>query len=201
MLLKFIRRIFILLIVIIKMKRLFQFKYPKIAVLLLLIGLAYIIFSNKNVQAFVFSIEELKYLGSLIAGLLFSFGFTTPFAVGYFLVAHPQNLIIHGIIGGFGALISDMIIFKTIKFSFTDEFNKLKKTKIINLIIKEIDSSFNKKIRNYLIFAFAGIIIASPLPDELGITMLAGLTKINSFVLAIISFAFNTLGILILLAI
>ena len=48
-------------------------------------------------------------------------------------------------------------------------------------------------------YAFAGILIASPLPDEAGVTMLAGLTKISVKSLALISFILNTLGIIILL--
>jgi len=57
----------------------------------------------------------------------------------------------------------------------------------------------NEKIRIYLMYAFAGILIASPLPDEAGVTMLAGLTKISVKSLALISFILNTLGIIILL--
>ena len=49
-------------------------------------------------------------------------------------------------------------------------------------------------------YAFVGILIASPLPDEIGVIMLAGLTKINFKILAIISFILNTLGILIILS-
>ena len=50
-------------------------------------------------------------------------------------------------------------------------------------------------------YAVAGLIIASPLPDEAGIILLAGLTKIKASILAPISLAMNTLGILILLLI
>jgi len=48
---------------------------------------------------------------------------------------------------------------------------------------------------------YLGILIASPLPDEAGVIMLAGLTKIKSNVFAILSFSLNTAGILILLLI
>jgi uncharacterized membrane protein YdjX (TVP38/TMEM64 family) len=49
-------------------------------------------------------------------------------------------------------------------------------------------------------YAFAGILIASPLPDEAGVIMLAGLTKIKTWALAIISIILNTIGILIMLS-
>jgi uncharacterized membrane protein YdjX (TVP38/TMEM64 family) len=50
-------------------------------------------------------------------------------------------------------------------------------------------------------YAIAGLIISSPLPDELGVSMLAGLTTINAKKLSIISFIMNSLGILIMLMI
>lgn len=185
------------------MKRLLskKFNYPKTFLLAIFIVLAYFMFSNPRVEAFVIHLGSLKYLGSFIAGLLFSFGFTTPFAIGYFITSHPSNIILHGLIGGFGALISDMIIFKAIRFSFMDEFGRFKKTKAVKFVSMKMNHLFHKRVRNYLLFSIAGLIIASPLPDEVGVIMLAGLTKINQFNLAIISFTFNTLGIIIFLLI
>ena len=62
-----------------------------------------------------------------------------------------------------------------------------------------IEKKLKHKLKVYLMYAIAGIIIASPLPDEAGIIMLAGLTKIKMHNLAILSFLFNTLGIIIIL--
>ena len=58
-----------------------------------------------------------------------------------------------------------------------------------------------RKIRIYLLYTFAGIFIASPLPDEVGVTILAGLTRISQFSLALVGFTCNTIGIFILLLI
>ena len=93
-----------------------------------------------------------------------------------------------------------MLIFHFIRFSFMDEFLRLERTKTFKGIAYLFDEVFHKKARMYLLYAFAGIVIASPLPDEMGVMMLAGLTKIKAGKLAIISFILNSLGILILLA-
>jgi len=184
-----------------KLKRwnLFKLRYPKIFLLFIAIILAYIIFRNPNIQSFVSGLGNLKYLGIFIAGMLFSFGFTSPFAAGFFITLNPENILLTGIIGGVGALLSDLLIFSLIKLSFKDEFERLEKTKIIKDIKKEIEQDFGKKIKVYLMYAIAGIMIASPLPDEIGVIMLAGLTKIKVNKLSVISFILNTLGILILL--
>ncbi len=178
---------------------LFKFKYPKLVILILSIILAYLIFSNSNAKSFILGLGEFSYFGTFIAGMLFSFGFTSPFSAGFFIVLNPENILLTGVIGGVGALLSDLLIFSFIRVSFKDEFKRLEKTRLIKGIKIEIEEDFGKKIKVYLMYAIAGIMIASPLPDEIGVIMLAGLTKIKLNVLSVISFILNTLGILILL--
>jgi vacuolar-type H+-ATPase subunit I/STV1 len=183
------------------MRRLFKFRYPKLTLLVVIVGIAYYIFSNQIVQEFFLRLNGFGYVGAFIGGLLFSFGFTTPFAIGILISLIIDNILLSGIIGGFGAMLADLVIFKLIKFSFMDEFKKLGKNsemRRINLLIK---NSFGHKIRIYLMYVFAGILIASPLPDETAVILLAGLTRIKIGQLAILSFVFNTIGILILLLI
>jgi len=183
------------------MKSLFKFRYPKLFILLIAIIASYLIFSNSNISEVVKNLGTLNYLGIFLAGLLFSFGFTTPFAIGFFLTTSPENIFLAAIIGGFGALLSDFIIFRIIKVSFMDEFNSLEKTRPLKNIIDLVKHHIPTKIKIYLLYVFSGIIIASPLPDELGVTMLAGLTHIKNSVFIIISLICNTLGILIMLLI
>lgn len=65
------------------MKRLFRFGYPKLFLLVVFSVLAYFIFSNDGVMNYVSSLGDLGYLGIFIAGICFSFGFSTPFAIGF----------------------------------------------------------------------------------------------------------------------
>jgi len=181
------------------MKRLFKFRYPKIVTLIIAIVLAYIIFSNPKVGEFVANLGTLSYLGVFIAGMLFTFGFTSPFSAGFFIALSPQNLFLAAIIGGAGALFSDLVIFKFIRITFEDEFYRLRHTKAIRKVEHLIETMIGHKIKMYLMYVFAGFLIASPLPDEAGVVMLAGLTKIKTGALAILSFILNTLGILVLL--
>ena len=176
-----------------------KFKYPKLFILVICILAAYFLFSNPIVQSSINTLQEFRYLGLFVAGMLFAFGFSAPFAVGFFITLQPQSIILAGLIAGMGALFSDILIFRFIKISFMDEFEELKKTKIILNTQKAMNKGFGLRISNYLLYAFAGILIASPLPDEVGVTMLAGLTKIKAYVLATISFILNTFGIIIIL--
>ena len=181
------------------MRRLFKFRYPKITLLILLSIISYFIFSNATVERVIEGLNGLSYVGIFIAGMFFSFGFSTPFSVGFFIVAAPENIFYAAAIGGFGAFLSDMLIFKLIRFSFMNEFKRLEKTALFVELHQLMHSRLLSKIRVYLLFAFAGIVIASPLPDEVGVSMLAGLTHIKMWALGLISFVMNFIGILIML--
>ena len=156
------------------------------------------IFRNPDVQGFVSSFRELEYLGVFVAGMLFTFGFTTPFAIGFFVVLNPANHFFVALVGGLGAVIGDLLIFLIIRFSFMDEFRRLEKTKLISEINYRIKSNITHKAKLYLLYSLEGLIIASPLPDEAGVIMLVGITKIRPQVMAVISFIFNSLGILVM---
>jgi uncharacterized membrane protein YdjX (TVP38/TMEM64 family) len=177
-----------------KAKRLFAFKYPKLLLLTATIILSYYLFSLPQVKDFVLNLDQFNYLSDFIAGIFFSFGFTTPLSIGYFVTTYSENIFLTSIIAGIGSVIGDIIIFKTIKISFMDEFKELERKKAIKKIEKIVENNKHVLIRHYLLYIFAGIILASPLPDELGVSMLAGLTTIKTKIFAVISFLLHTIG-------
>jgi hypothetical protein len=184
-----------------KARRIFAFKYPKLLLMLLLIGLAYLLFSMPFISTWIKSFNSLGDFGVFISGAMTSFGFTTPFGVGLLTKISHNNLIIAALIGGIGATLADLLIFKTIKFSFTDEFKKLEKTKVIKEIEGIVKNNKHVLIKHYLLYIFAGIVIASPLPDEFGVSMLAGIATIKTLNLAIIGFLLHAFAIFLLLLI
>jgi len=178
-----------------KAKRLLAFKYPKLLLLVATIGIAYYLFSLPGAKTFVASFNNLGYFGDFISGILFAFGFTVPFSIGFFITSHPVDIILATIIASVGSVVGDLVIFKTIKFSFIDEFKELEKKKVLKKIGEIVKNNKHVLIRHYLVYIFAGIILASPLPDEIGVSMLAGLTTIKTSTLAIISFILHAIPI------
>lgn len=181
-----------------KAKRIFHFKYPKLIILLLCIIAAYIIFTNENIVQHI-PLTSTGYLSTFIGGLLIAVGFSAPFGVGLLINAYPSSIIFGALIAGIGATISDILIFKFIRFSFMNEFKELEKAKTIQKIEKRIKKNKSIIIRHYLLYVFAGILIATPLPDEIGVSMLAGLTTIKPKKLVIISFILHTTAIFLIL--
>lgn len=182
-------------------KKKFHFRYYKICILILSILFAYFIFRNEMIYSWISEFANLNiFFGAFVAGLLIAFGFTSAFGIGLFLTLPDSNIFLLAFIGGLGAMISDMVIFKTIKISFKDEFNEIKKTSLIKKINLIIKSHKHALLRHYFLYALAGIVIAAPLPDEIGVSMLAGLTTIKAYLMILISFILHTLVILLILS-
>ncbi len=171
-----------------KARKIFSFRYPKLIFLVLMIISAYYIFSRPFMHNFLNSFKELGNLGILLSGALTAIGFTAPFGIGFLTSIGKEKILFAAIIASIGATIADLIIFKTVKFSFLDEFKKLENTPVIKEIKHLVKKHKHLAINHYLLYIFAGILLATPLPDELGISMLAGLTTIKPIKLSVICF-------------
>lgn len=175
-----------------------KIKYPKLFLLFLAFILAYIIFKERNFLPFHNLLLSMGYLGTFLSGMLFAYGFTAAPATAILLIlAKEQNIFLAGLVGGLGALISDLIIFRIIRYSFADELKKISKERIILYSNNKIPSILKK----YLIPVLACFIIASPLPDEIGVSLLAVSKTVSTKFFSFISYLLNTIGIFIILVI
>lgn len=182
-------------VVVIMNKRLLV-RYPKFLLLFITFLIAYLLFYERNYQPFQDFIVGLGYSGTFVAGILFVYGFTAAPATAIFLIlAQHQNIYLASLIGGLGALIGDLFIFSFIRYSLDDEIKKLKKEKIVLYINHKTPNIFKK----YLAPVIAGFIIASPLPDEIGVSLLAASKSISLKVFSVISYVLNTVGIFVIL--
>ncbi|MBP9750847.1 MAG: hypothetical protein KBC95_03295 [Candidatus Peribacteraceae bacterium] len=175
--------------------------YPRLCLLGLSFIGAYILFQFGWLD-WLQSLGRFGYLSVFIAGLLFSFGFTTPFAIAIFIeisgFVHPVPA---ALLGGLGALISDFIIFDIIRFSvFHDEIDRLRASRFAARIHRVIhDDALPQRVRQLLLFSFAGIIIASPLPDELGVSLVSSASSLSPRLFGAVAFLCNAAGILLIL--
>lgn len=177
-----------------------QYKFKKTTLFLISIAAAYILFSDPTVRHFIKGLSVEGYLGFLFAGMMFPFGFTASFAVGFFLLAGGNfNPFIGALIAGAGSYLADIAIFRFISVSFKEEINELRKSKIFKNFRNFFEKNIPAKIDAYLTVIFAGLLIGTPLPDEIGIAVLAGFTEIKETTIMILSYVLNTLGIFVIL--
>ena len=175
-----------------------RIKYPKLLLLLLTFAIAYLIFKERTFLPFHNLLLSMGYLGTFLAGILFVYGFTAAPATAILLiVAKEQNIILAGFIAGVGALFGDLIIFKFIRHSFADELEKLSKERII----AHLNHKTPALLKKYFVPVLAGFIIASPLPDEIGVSLLAASRQISVELFSLVSYLLNTAGIFIILLI
>ena len=179
----------------------YRIKYPKLFLLIITVILAFFLFyQGRNYQPLQNFITSLGYGGIFIAGILYAYGFTAaPASALLLLLAKQYNFIFAGLIAGIGALLSDLLIFYFIRQSFHDEIKKLKTEKIFRTLNKQGKIVFGSGYK-LLYPALAGFIIASPLPSEIGIALLAS-SNISLKRFLVTAFILHTLGIFIILSI
>ena len=175
-----------------------KFKYPKFTLFFITIILAYFFYEEINYGSFKEAIINFGYAGPFISGMLYSFSFGAAFSAALFLTfAKTQNILIAGVIGGAGALLSDLIIFKFIRHSFTDEIKSISNERIGWYIGNKLPVFIKKSV----VPVIGWFIVGSPLPDEIGISMLASSKIISTRIFVVLSFLLNMAGIFIILLI
>jgi hypothetical protein len=126
-----------------------------------------------------------------VAGLFFTSVFTiAPASVA--LASMATTVPIHTVAfwGALGALCGDLLLFYFIKDKFTNDLLGSLRPSLIKHFFKSLHLGFMKWLSPVL----GAFIIASPLPDELGLTLM-GLSKMKTSILVPISFVMNGLGI------
>lgn len=141
------------------------------------------------------SAQELKFLGSFIAGAFFTSVFTVaPAAVALGKIAQANSLFQVAIFGAAGAVVGDSIIFRFVRDRLSEHLAELTKHRGA---WKKIGMLFKLKSFRWLAFFVGGLIIASPLPDEIGVSLM-GFSKMKTLWFIPISFLFNFAGILLI---
>ena len=191
-----------------KKLRKFEWKHHNLILLVVSIVIAYYILRFQPVLSFIHGLSYLGYLAAFILGMMFTYAFTVaPATAVLYNLGNQFNPFLIALIGAFGSVISDYIIFRFVRDKLIDEIKLLSKevnhlTKPVSDLVftEEITVVLWKKISRsriwkHLIPIVAGFVIASPLPDELGVAIF-GAAKYEPKRFIIISYCLNFVGIL-----
>ncbi len=171
-------------------------KYRKLLLFIISVIVVYFLFSDVFYEPLHGALAFLGYFGTLLAGLLYPYSFTTAAGTAILLIiAKEQNLLLAGILAAVGALISDLIIFFFVKYGFSDEVKRLSKEGFVQRLCTLIPNS----IRTYLLAAFASILIAAPLPTEIGILLMTSIRKLSTKKFVIIVYVLHVCAIFVIL--
>lgn len=175
----------------------YYWKKRRSILFILSIILSYILLTTPYLREFVHGLGEFGYAGAFVVGALFTSFFTTlPATATLFLLGGELNPFLLAAIGAAGAVVMDYVIYRFVKDDFLEEIEDFSPTlkKDIELFSQNVRKS--KFLRDFVPL-LAGLIIASPLPDELAVTML-GITKLDPKKFLFYSYFFNFLGILLI---
>jgi len=166
-----------------------------IALVAISILVAVILIQTQVLSNVLTATKESEMIGSFVAGMFFTSIFTTAPAIAALgEIAHANSVLFTALFGALGAVVGDMVIFRFMR----DRFSK----HLLTLIghkggVARLKALFKLRLFKWLTFLVGGLIIASPLPDELGISLL-GFSKTRLSLFIPLSFTFNFLGILII---
>ena len=166
-----------------------------LVIILLSIFIAVILVKTHVLTNILLSTKELELLGSFIAGMFFTSAFTTaPAIVTLGEIAKVNSVIQTALLGAMGAVLGDLIIFRFVRDKLSEDLMELTSH---NNSAKRIKAILKIKFFRWITFLIGGLIIASPLPDELGIGLL-GFSKMRAWRFVPFSFTFNFIGILLI---
>jgi hypothetical protein len=174
-----------------------NWQYKNTTLLVLSLVLFFYFIEVPALQKFIKTIGSLGYLGSFITGILFVSTFTVaPASAILFDIAKILNPYLAALCAGLGAVVGDYILFRYLQ----------------DRVFKELKPLFEKHGRSIFGFIFAtpffawlipiigAIIIASPFPDEVGISLM-GLSRIKKWQFILITFLLNSIGIFVIITI
>lgn len=169
-----------------------HWKYKNITFFLFSLIVTFFVLRNEILHSYLLHLGSLGHIGAFIAGMLFVSTFTVATgAVILLVLAETLSPVEIGLIAGLGAMAGDFTIFHFVRDNLVGE---------IRQIYEKIDSKhhlrhvFHTKYFAWTLPVVGALIIASPLPDEVGVSLM-GISKLKKYQFIIISFILNAIGI------
>lgn len=148
------------------------------------------------VELFLRSVGGLGYVGAFIVGIFFVSIFTVaPAAVVLLYLAEGGHPWIIASIAGLGAMVGDYVIFRYVRDRIIDELRPVWQRSLIGSLTGRL---FSTPYFSWLIPIVGMAVIASPLPDEVGVGML-GISRLRAWQFLVVTFLLNAGGILVII--
>lgn len=161
-------------------------------IILLSVAVAIYITKSGLAHSLIRLFGQFPHLESFISGLFFTSVFTTAPSIALLgEIAGHQNIFIASLFGALGALTGDLILLKFVEDRFRADVMILAGKKVRT----KVSHFFRKKIFRLASFFIGALIIASPFPDELGISII-GMAKTKKIQFILFSYLANFAGIL-----
>jgi len=141
-------------------------RYPRVILSIIGYILALVIYEIASPHL---RVEELGYIGAFLAGILYVYTFTTGPATLMLIDLTEANGPVVGIAAGLGLLLGDSLLSILVREVLSDEIYLLAEDGRMKSLLSRIPASMRKKGFKVILSC---ILIALPLPTELGVVLL-----------------------------
>lgn len=176
-----------------------KMEYKHTVALLIALGIFVLALDTAIFTTVLGAITEAGYVGAFLAGIMFVSLFTfAPASTALIILATTAGLnpVLIALFAAFGAMVGDYLI---LRFAEEKVAYELKPIAIRLGIPQLIYYLQDKKRTDWLVRAAGAFVIASPLPDEMGIGLL-GISKIGNLGFFSVCYVLNFVGILALVS-
>ncbi|MEK7169936.1 MAG: hypothetical protein AAB767_01465 [Patescibacteria group bacterium] len=156
------------------------------------IFLAWVLIASGVFAELLASTDAGKIFESFFVGLFFTSVFTlAPAAIFLAELSQTVSPWLVALFGALGAMCGDLVLFLFIRDRLADDIKGM----FPKTAVRRFLNSFHLGFWKWLAPILGALIIASPLPDEFGVSLL-GLSRVKVAVLLPVAFVMNFLGIL-----
>lgn len=174
-----------------------SWRYKNTFFLIISLFVVYYFFNTEIGYSFVHSVKSFGYTGAFFAGIFFVSTFTVvPAGIVLFNLAQNFNPLMVATLAGMGAVLGDYIIFRYLKDYVFEEIKPV----FMRLGGSHISRILSTPYFGWLAPVLGALIIASPFPDEIGVSLM-GISKLKNWQFLTISFILNALGILLIITV
>jgi len=165
--------------------------HHNIALLIFSLASAYIIYRLPFFDSIIANIGSLGLFGAFLSGMFFASTFTVATG-GLLLISLANTLNPLGLIfaSALGAVTADLLIFYFVKDNVSAEITPVYEKFLAHHHLKKI---LHTRYFSWTLPVLGALIIASPLPDELGVSLM-GISAMTVSKFTLISFFSHTIG-------
>lgn len=173
-----------------------NYKYKGLTLIAISILLTIFLSGNDSLNQTIFNAARIPIIGSFIAGILYVSASTAAFAV-FILLGLSKSLpaIEIAVFAGLGGVFADFVLFRFFRGDLLSEitpiYNRLGGGHLTKLM--------RHKLLRWSLPIIGAFIIASPIPDEIGIALM-GISRIKSYQFVLLSLFLDISGVFLLVS-
>jgi membrane protein DedA with SNARE-associated domain len=178
------------------MSRITQLHKPHFGrdILIIAAGISFAVYLAQHDLVSQFVVTGFVPLEAFVVGLFFTSLLTiTPAGVAFAEMAHSIPLVQLALWGAAGAVVGDLMLFFFVRDALSEDILAM----LRGPWARKMKALFKTPFLSWAVPLAGALVIASPLPDEVGLAML-GLSKSDLRFLIPISYAMNFLGIMLI---